>query len=44
MPLLEIARRHSLVKEPDSIASKERLEVIARMISGLINGLDERDG
>ena len=44
VPLLEIARRRGLVKEPDSIAFKERLEVIARMISGLINGLDKRDG
>jgi four helix bundle protein len=43
VPLLEIARRRGLVKEPESIALKERLEVIARMISGLINGLDKRD-
>jgi four helix bundle protein len=44
VPLLEIARRRGLVKEPASIALTERLEVIARMISGLINGLDKRDG
>ncbi len=44
VPLLEIARRRGLVKEPASLAFKERLEVIARMISGLINGLDKRDG
>jgi hypothetical protein len=41
---LEIARRRGLVKEPAAVALKERLEVIARMISGLINGLDKRDG
>jgi hypothetical protein len=44
VPLLEIARRRGLIKEPTSIALKERLEVIARMITGLINGLDKRDG
>jgi four helix bundle protein len=44
VPLLEIARRRGLVNKPDAIALKERLEVIARMISGLINGLDKREG
>jgi four helix bundle protein len=44
VPLLEIARRRGLVKEPDSVVLKEQLDVIARMISGLINGLHERDG
>jgi four helix bundle protein len=43
VPLLELARRRGLVKEPASIALKERLEVIARMISGLINGLENRE-
>jgi len=43
IPLLEIARRRGLVKEMESLASKERLEVIAKMISGLINGLDKRE-
>jgi four helix bundle protein len=44
VPLSEIARRRGLIKEPDSKALKERLEIIARMIGGLINGLDKRDG
>ena len=43
VPLLEIARRRGLVTNPTALALKERLEVIARMISGLINGLDKRD-
>ena len=43
VPLLEIARRRGLVNEPAFIVLKERLEIIARMISGLINGLDKRD-
>jgi four helix bundle protein len=44
VPLLEIARRCGLVNDPTALALKERLEVIAKMISGLINGLDRRDG
>jgi four helix bundle protein len=43
VPLLEIARRRGLVKDAAAIALKERLEIIARMMSGLINGLDKRD-
>jgi len=43
VPLLEIARRRGLVKEPVAVVLKERLEVIARTISGLINGLDNRE-
>ena len=42
--LLEIGRRRGLIKGPTVLALKEKLEVIARMISGLINGLDKRDG
>ena len=44
VPLLEIARRRGLIQESASIALKDRLELIARMVSGLINGLDKRDG
>jgi four helix bundle protein len=40
IPLTEVACRRGLVKEPAAPALKERLEVIAKMISGLINGLD----
>jgi len=43
VPLLEIARRRGLIQEPAALAMRERLEVIAKMVSGLINGLDKRD-
>ena len=43
VPLLEIARRRGIVPEPVALALRERLEVIAKMLSGLINGLDKRD-
>jgi four helix bundle protein len=43
VPLLRVARRRALVEDPVALALKDRLEVIARMISGLINGLDKRD-
>ena len=42
--LLEIARRRALIKDPAALALKDQREIIARMISGLINGLDKRDG
>jgi four helix bundle protein len=42
VPLLEIARRRRLVQEPAALAFRERLEVIAKMISGLMNDLDKR--
>lgn len=43
MPLVEVARRCGLVPEQAARALRERLEVIAKMISGLINGLDKRE-
>ena len=43
VPLLEIVRCRGLVTELFMIAIEERPEVIARIISGLINGLDKRD-
>jgi four helix bundle protein len=43
VPLLEVARRRGLVEEPAVIVLKRQLEVIAKMISGLINGLDNRE-
>jgi hypothetical protein len=43
VPLLEIARRRGLSKDPAVADLKARLEVIAKMVSGLINGLDNRD-
>ena len=43
VPLLEVARRRGLVQQSVVAELKERLEVIAKMISGLINGLENRD-
>jgi four helix bundle protein len=43
VPLLEIAGRRGLIQEPTALALRERLEVIAKIISGLINGLDKRE-
>jgi four helix bundle protein len=43
VPLLEIARRRGLINDPTSVSLKQQLEAIAKMISGLINGLEKRD-
>ncbi len=43
VPLLEIARRRGLIQELAATELKDRLEVIAKMISGLIKGLDNRE-
>lgn len=44
VPLLELALRQGLL-EPDRHSQlKDNLEEVARMLSGLINGLDKRDG
>ena len=42
VPLIEIARRRGMVSDEAALALRERLEIIAKMISGLINGLDQR--
>ena len=42
VPLLELARRKGLVDEACHAAFRERIEIIAKMISGLINGLANR--
>ena len=42
IPLLELARRKSLIEEMAIHDLRHQLEVIAKMISGLINGLDKR--
>ena len=42
VPLLEVARRRGLIGEEAALTLKDRLEVITKMISGLINGLDKR--
>jgi four helix bundle protein len=42
VPLIEVARRRGMVGDEAALALRERLEVVAKMISGLINGLDQR--
>ncbi|HOX05013.1 MAG TPA: four helix bundle protein [Planctomycetota bacterium] len=42
VPLLEVARRRSLVDEAQHRALRAELEVMAKMISGLINGIEKR--
>lgn len=42
VPLLEIARRKGFVDEACHQAVRQQIEVIAKMISGLINGLEGR--
>ena len=42
VPLIEIARRRGLIDNGVARVQRDRLEVIAKMISGLINGLDDR--
>ncbi len=44
VPLLELAWRRKLLNEQDHIELKNRLEEIARMLSGLIKGLENREG
>lgn len=42
VPLLELARRRGLLDPTDHATLRSQLEEIARMLSGLINGLDKR--
>ena len=42
VPLLELARRRNLLDDPRHSKLKDGLEEIARMLSGLIRGLDKR--
>lgn len=42
IPLLEVARRRGLLNDAKYEALRGELETIAKMISGLINGLDKR--
>ena len=44
VPLVEIAKRKNLIHETRCAELKNQLEIIAKMISGLINGLDKRSG
>ncbi len=43
VPMLELARRRRSITDEDHVSLKERLEEIARMLFGLINGLDNRE-
>jgi four helix bundle protein len=42
VPLLEIAKRRGMIGEEESLHMREQIEIIAKMISGLINGLKKR--
>ena len=42
VPLLEVARRRGFITEAKHAELRGALEAIAKMISGLINGLDKR--
>src|SRR5215813_958116 len=42
VPLLELARRQSLIDDARHSELKANLEEISRMLSGLINGLENR--
>jgi len=43
VPLLEIARRRGFITAANHAELRAGLEVIAKMISGLINGLENRE-
>jgi len=43
VPLLEVARRRGLLEEAKHEALRQELETIAKMISGLIGGLEHRE-
>jgi four helix bundle protein len=43
VPLLELARRRTLLEPDRHAATKSDLEETARMLSGLIHGLENRD-
>lgn len=43
VPMIEIAQRRGLLMVSDALALKEQLEIIAKMLSGLISGTDKRE-
>jgi four helix bundle protein len=43
VPLLELALRREFIREKDFVELKAELEILAKMVSGLINGLDKRN-
>ena len=42
IPLLELAERRGLINSSQRERSRDRLEELGKMLSGLINGLDRR--
>jgi len=42
VPLLELARRKGFVQDAAHADLRERIEIIAKMTSGLISGMDKR--
>ena len=42
VPLIEVARRRGLIAEPVSDEMRSELETIAKLFSGLINGVEKR--
>jgi len=43
VPLIEISKRRGFISDSDHSNLKAQLEEMAKMISGLINGLDKRE-
>lgn len=43
VPLIEVARRRGFISDADHFSLKSHLEEMAKMISGLINGLEKRE-
>jgi four helix bundle protein len=43
VPILELARRRNLLSDDAHRTFREQIEVIAKMTSGLISGMDKRD-
>ena len=43
VPLLELATRRQLISEATHFKLKDQLEEIARMLTGLIRGIENRD-
>jgi four helix bundle protein len=43
VPILEICKRKNLISEEMNLELKKELQVIAKMIYGLINGLDKKE-
>jgi len=43
VPLLEVARRRGFIDDAQHTCLRAELEVIARILSGLINGMDKHD-